>query len=258
MGIKNAKKKYRFLALVLFLSGKMDGGMVSPNLNGAVESKRLLAFHFDKIEARGALTLFVEPGKRNRQVEYFADSSIIESVTAKVENRTLFLDANNSFLLSRRIPLLRLSAQRTFPIEVIVSIDELKELRLLENSSARLNNLSGHDFKLYHNSTGSLHLTNSKFEKIAIRQESKGDIVLKGREVIELEAKIYGDGSLLGEELFLDKAVIRHYGNGPIMIAPSEWLDAQIFGTGHLHLLEKPRGSVLKNLGKGGKVIEQY
>ena len=84
-------------------------------LTAEITSKRLLAFHFDKIEAKGALTVFVEPGKRLRQIEYFADSSIIDTVTASVKNRTLYLDANNSFMLTRKIPLLRLSAQRTFP-----------------------------------------------------------------------------------------------------------------------------------------------
>ena len=79
-------------------------GVFFPNLEASIQSKRLLSFHFDKIEARGALTIFVEPGKRNRQVEYFADSEIIDTVTAKVENRTLYLDANNSLQLSRRIP----------------------------------------------------------------------------------------------------------------------------------------------------------
>lgn len=257
MGIKKARLHCLLTLIFPSLAG-LGGLIVVSSLQGAVESKRLLAFHFDKIEARGALSIFVEPGKRNRQIEYFADSTIIDSVSAKVENRTLFLDANNSFLLSRRIPLLRLSAQRTFPVEVIVSIDELKEFRLLENSNARLNNLSANRLKLYHNSTGSLHLTNSKFEKIEIRQEGNGDTVLKGREVHELDAKIYGGGAIFGEELFLDQAVIRHYGNGPIMIAPSNWLDAQIFGSGNLHLLEKPLGKVLKNQGNGGKVIEEY
>ena len=162
----------------------------------------MLSFHFDKIEARGALTIFVEPGKRNRQVEYFADSEIIDTVTAKVENRTLYLDANNSLQLSRRIPLLRLSAQRVFPIEIIVSIDKLKEFRLLENSTARLKNLSGNELNLYHNSTGSLHLIESRFKKISVQQEGSGDIILKGRETLDLDAKIFGNGSLRGEEFF--------------------------------------------------------
>ena len=161
------------ITLAIFPLGKITG-----ELSGAVESRRLLSFHFDKIEARGALTVFVEPGKRNRQIEYFADSEIIESVTALVENRTLFLDANNSFLISRKIPLLRLSAQRTFPIEVIVSIDQLKEFRLFENTTARLRNLQGEELNLFINSTGSLHLVGSKFNKINLRHEGSGDVVL--------------------------------------------------------------------------------
>ena len=227
-------------------------------LNAEIQSKRQLAFHFDKIEAKGALTVFVEPGKRLRQIEYFADSSIIDTVTASVKNRTLYLDANNSFMLSRKIPLLRLSAQRTFPIEVMVSIDQLSEFSLLENSSAKINGVSGDKLKLYHNSTGSLELVNSNIENINILQEGSGNIILKGRDTVELNAKIFGSGSLFGEELFLDSAFLHHHGSGQIMIAPSKWLDGQLSNTGNLHLLEKPLGKVLKNAGKGGKIIEEY
>ena len=257
MGAKRARKLSFFAPTVYWLT-IFWGATYSCQLYSAVESKRLLSFHFDKIEVRGALTLFVKPGKRNRQVEYFADSTIIDTVSVHVRNRTLFLDANNSYQLTRKIPLIRLSAQRTFPIEVIVSIEELKELSLLENSRARLDNLAGKELKLFLNSTGSFHLTNSKFEKINLRQEGSGSAVLKGREIIELSAEVYGSGSLLGEELFLDNAVVRHHGSGEILLAPGNWLDAQIYSSGNLHLLEKPLGRVIKNEGKGGEIIEEY
>jgi hypothetical protein len=124
---------------LLFLSFPLQAG---------VKSKRVLTFHFDKIEVKGALTVFIEPGKRNRQVEYFADSSIIDSVSAEVRNRTLYLDANNSFSLFRKIPLIKLSAQRTFPIEVVVSIDKLSDIRLLGQSSLSIKNISGKELGL--------------------------------------------------------------------------------------------------------------
>ena len=254
------KKRNRtiLISLLFYILCVFSGCFFSPNLEASIQSKMLLSFHFDKIEARGALTIFVEPGKRNRQVEYFADSEIIDTVTAKVENRTLYLDANNSLQLSRRFPLLRLRAQRVFPIEIIVSIDKLKEFRLLENSTARLKNLSGNELNLYHNSTGSLHLIESRFKKISVQQEGSGDIILKGRETLDLDAKIFGNGSLRGEEFFLDNARIQHYGSGPIVLAPNKWLDAQISGTGNLHLLERPLGKVIKNEGNGGGIIEEY
>ena len=51
---------------------------------------------------------------------------------------------------------------------------------------------------------------------------------------------------------------MQHYGGGQVMLAPSNWLDAQILSTGDLHLLEKPIGKVLKNGGSGGRIIEEY
>ncbi len=249
LGVFSAKGIFVFLLLKILT--------IEP-LNGAIESKRLLSFHFDKIEARGALSIFIKPGKRNREIEYYADSSIIESVTCRVSNRTLFLDANNSLSLSRRIPLLRLTAQRTFPIEVFISIDELKQISLLENCLLSMENLSAEELNLFIGSSGSLHASNLKIKQINIRHEGSGDIFLKGRDVISLNAEIYGSGSLRCEELFLDKATVRHYGSGRAILAPTIWLDGQIFGTGNLELLENPEGKVIRNSGSGGRLIELY
>jgi hypothetical protein len=223
---------------------------------GAIESKKVLSFHFDKIEARGALSLFIKPGKRNREIEYFADSSMIDTVAIRVSNRTLFLDANNSFMLSRRIPLLRLTAQRTFPIEVFISIEELKEISLLDHSSLQLESLRGEELKIFTNSTGSVHASDLQTRQINLRQEGSGDVFLKGREVMNLSAEVYGQGSLRCEELFLDQATIRHFGEGQIILAPTQWMDAKIFGSGNIQLLENPLGKVVENKGKGGRLIE--
>jgi len=228
------------------------------SLSGAIESKKKLCFHFDKIEVRGAISVFVEPGKRNRQVEYFADSSIINSITTEVRNRTLYIDANNSFSLSRVIPLLRISAQRVFPIEVIVSVEKIKEIRLLEQSSLSVKKVSGDEIKLFSNSTGFLNGSDLRCDKIKVQHEGSGEITLKGREVLHLDAQLYGSGSLKCEELFLKDAIVNHYGKGNIFIAPSNWLDARIHQSGNLHLLEKPAGRVIKIKGNGGSLIEEY
>jgi len=227
-------------------------------LEGRVESKRVLSFHFDKIEVGGALTVFIEPGKRNRQVEYFADSSIIDSVIAEVRDRTLYLDANNSFSLIRKIPLIKLSAQRTFPIEVAVSIDKLSDIRLLDESNLRIKNVSGKQLNIYSDSSGSFHGIDLNFENFKIRHEGSGNINLQGREVLSLHAEMYGSGSLLCEHLFLEEAKLSHHGTGEVVIAPKNWLDARIFNSGNIKLLEQPRGRVFKKEGNGGDLIELY
>jgi len=243
-----APRLWAFFAPLLFLAP----------LEGGVESKRILAFHFDKIEVRGALTVFIEPGKRNRQVEYFADSSILDSVVAEVRNRTLYLDANNSFSLTRKIPLIKLSAQRTFPIEVIVSIDKLRDIRLLNQSNLRIKNVSGNQLNIFSSSSGNLHGIDLQFEKIKIRHEGSGNISLQGRDVLSLNAEMHGSGSLLCEHLFLEEALISHHGTGDVVIAPNNWLDARIFSSGNIKLLEQPRGRVFKKEGNAGNLIELY
>ena len=231
---------------------------LSVSLDARVESKKILSFHFDKIEVQGALTVFIEPGKRNRQVEYFADSSIIDSVSAEVRNRTLYLDANNSFSLFRKIPLIKLSAQRTFPIEVVVSIDKLSEIRLLGQSNLRMKNVSGKQLNIFSDSSGSFHGIDLKFESLKIRHEGSGSISLQGRDVLSLNAEMHGSGSLLCEHLFLEEALISHHGTGEVVIAPNNWLDARIFNSGNIKLLEQPRGRVFKKEGNGGDLIELY
>jgi hypothetical protein len=227
-------------------------------LQAGVESKRVLTFHFDQIEVKGALTVFIEPGKRNRQVEYYADSSIIDSVSVEVKNRTLYLDANNSFSLFRKIPLIKLSAQRTFPIEVVVSIDKLRDIRLLGQSNLRMKNVSGKQLNIFSDSSGSLHGIDLKFERLNIRHEGSGNISLQGRDVLSLNAEMYGSGSLLCEHLFLEEALLSHHGTGEVIIAPNNWLDARIFNSGNIKLLEQPRGRVFKKEGNGGDLIELY
>jgi hypothetical protein len=253
---KKEDKRLRKQVLVFFVVLLFVDIFLSGQIYGAIASKKVLSFHFDKIEARGALSLFIKPGKRNRQIEYFADSSIIETVSVRVSNRTLFLDANNSFMLSRRIPLLRLTAQRTFPIEVFISIEELKEISLLDNSSLQMESLYGEELKIFTSSTGSLHASDLRANQINLRQEGSGDVFLKGREVINLTAEIYGRGSLRCEELFLDQATIRHFGEGQVILAPTQWMDAKIFGSGNIELLENPLGKVVENKGNGGRLIE--
>ena len=229
-----------------------------PSANGLVESKKKLLFHFDKIEIRGAIQVFVEPGRRNREIEYFANSEIIDSVQSRVVGRTLFLDANNTFDLSRRIPLIRISAQRVFPVEIMVSIESLKEARLHDQSSLVLKGVEADKILLFSNSSGSLLVDSIKCPVINLRQEGTGPVILRGRDTDLLNATVFNSGELRGEELFLDQAVIRHHGSGSLFLAPERWLDLKLTGTGSLTLLEKPEGRVIKRSENAGQLIEAF
>jgi hypothetical protein len=227
-------------------------------LYGTVESKKKLMFHFDKIEVRGDLQVFVEPSKRNREVEYFASSDIIDSVQAKVKGRTLFLEANNTFDLSRRIPLIRISAKRVFPVEVMVSIESLKEVRLHDQSNLVVKKIKGDEILLFSNSSGTLLTESIKYPVIKVRHKGAGAIILKGRETQVLEANVYNQGELKCEELFLNRAKINHYGSGNLYLAPEEWLDLNFQGPGNITLLEQPEGSVINKSEQAGKLIEAF
>ncbi|MDG1174023.1 MAG: DUF2807 domain-containing protein [Opitutales bacterium] len=227
-------------------------------LLGAIESKRKLMLHFDKIEVKGALQVFIEPGNRNREIEYFASSEIIDSIEARVLGRTLYLEANNSFDLSRRIPLIRVSAQRIFPVEIMVKIDSLKEVRLHDQSNVVVKGVKSDKMLLFSNSSGTLLVDSLKCPALELRQEGSGSVILRGRETHFLKATVFNEGELRGEELFLDRAEVTHHGTGNLFLAPDKWLDLKLNGTGNLTLLEKPDGRVVKKSKGSGSVIEAY
>ena len=98
MAGKSPKSLAGFYGALFFLLG---------NLHGEIINRKHLLFHFDKVEISGEISVFIEPGKRNREMEIFADREIIDSVGFRVSNRTLFVDANNTYTFKRRIPFIK-------------------------------------------------------------------------------------------------------------------------------------------------------
>jgi len=242
-----------------FWTGILCVGTLLPYLSWAeVDSRRHLLFHFDKIEVKGALDVFIEPGVRNREVEIYADSEIIDSIVCKVVNRTLFLDANNTYSLRRRIPFIGLSAIIKFPVEILVKIENLKEIRLLGQSNLTVKNINAPQLKFFAESSGTAHFEDVDSAELLIHHNGSGQVALRGEKIDQLNARILGSGNLSAEELFLDHATIEHRGTGLVSVVPNLWLDAKITGSGDLRLLEKPKGMVI-NRGEGaGRLVEDY
>ena len=103
--------------------------------NAELTYRRELLFFFDKLEVRGAIDVFIRKGQRNREAYVYADSEIIDNIQLQVRDRTLYLDANNTFFLQRRLPFLKLQAERTFPVEILLSVDQLTTIGVHENSN---------------------------------------------------------------------------------------------------------------------------
>ena len=112
--------------IILVLANLLTFG---PATSGEISSQRRLLFFFDKIEVNGEVDVFLSKGNRNREATIYADSEIIDTVLTKVSKRTLYVDANNTYQLARRLPFIKLNAQRKF-VEIIVSIDKLTEIRV--------------------------------------------------------------------------------------------------------------------------------
>ena len=89
-----------------------------------IHQKKQLLFYFNKIDVSGAVDVFIQPGDRNEQATIYADSLIMDNISLVVRDRTLFVDANNTFDLTRRLPFLKLSAERTFPVEILINAEK--------------------------------------------------------------------------------------------------------------------------------------
>ena len=233
-----------FSSCILFLA-------ITGILQGELESQKKLLFFFDKIEVDGNVDVFLIKGKRLREATIYADSEIISSIKAEVSRKTLFIDANNTYNIARRLPFIKLKAERTYPVEIVISIDEIREIRLLGQSNLTAQNLISEEISLFMTSSGKLHIENINSNKLSIIHEGDGDILLKGREVRELKVKISDIGSLYADELEVDRATLIHQGNGIVHLNPKHWLDARIHGSGNLFLHATPENLVIDKQGSG-------
>ena len=195
--------------IILVLANLLTFG---PATSGEISSQRRLLFFFDKIEVNGEVDVFLSKGKRNREATIYADSEIIDTVLTKVSKRTLYVDANNTYRLARRLPFIKLNAQRKFPVEIMVSIDKLAEIRVHGGSNLTSAGLNSDKLSVFCSSTGKVHLENPNSPILQLRHEGSGVVVLRGKGVHRLEAQISGDGSLRAEEFPVDEATLLHQG----------------------------------------------
>lgn len=236
--------KFKILILGFFLG-------FTPGTFGEISSQRRLLFFFDKIEVNGEVDVFLKKGKRNREAMIYADSEIIDSVVTKVSKRTLYIDANNTFQLARRIPFVKLNAQRKFPVEIMVSIDKISEIRVHGGSNLTSTGLHSDKLSVFCTSSGRIHLENPVTPALHLRQEGTGVVVLRGNGVQLLEAQVQGNGSLRAEEFLVDQATLLHQGKLAAHLAPLSWLDARLRGPGNLMLHRQPEKMVIDQAGRG-------
>ena len=223
----------------------------SGSLAAEITIQKKLLFFFDKIEVRGNVDVFLVEGKRLREASIYADAEIIDSIQVRVSQKTLFIDANNTYEIARRLPFLRLKAERTFPVEIVISIDELKEIRLLGQSNLTAKKLHADRISLFMASSGKLHIEDMISKELNVVHDGDGDILLKGNGVDEIKIKVSENGSLFAEELEVERATLIHQGNGVAHLNPKNWLDARIHGNGNLFLYTKPDSLVIDQQGTG-------
>ena len=225
--------------------------LVTVQCLGELAYEKRLLFNFDKIDVRGEVDVFLHQGRRLREATVYGDKNIIKQVQTRVENKTLIIDANNTFQLGRRLPFLRLNAQRIFPVEVMVSILDLKEIAVTGNGNLSGSGISGEHLKLFSASTGRLDLRQFSAKSLEVILEGSGDIILKGSPLNNLSATVNGTGTIRAAELEVRKANIALNGQGNAYLAPNDWLDARIPSAGNLFLSRKPDQSIIQGGGTG-------
>ena len=225
--------------------------LVTVQCLGELAYEKRLLFKFDKIDVRGEVDVFLHQGRRLREATVYGDKNIIKQVQTRVENKTLIIDANNSFQFGRRLPFLRLNAQRIFPVEVMVSILDLKEIAVTGNGNLSGSGINGGHLKLFSASTGRLDLRQFSVESLEVILEGSGDIILKGPPLTNLSATVNGTGTIRAAELEVRKANVALNGKGNAYLAPNDWLDARLPSAGNLFLSRKPDQSIIQGGGTG-------
>ena len=218
---------------------------------GDLTSEKRLLFKFDKIDVRGEVDVFLHQSRRLREATVYADKEIIEQVLTRVENKTLIIDANNSVQFGRRLPFLRLNAKRVYPVEVIVSILDLKEIAITGTGNLSGSGINAEHLKLFSASPGRMDLRQFTVESLDVILEGSGDIILKGTPLTNLNATVNGTGTIRAGELEVRKANIALNGKGRAYLAPNEWLDARLPSAGNLFLTRKPLQSIIQGGGTG-------
>ena len=234
---------------LLNLFGYLFFGLIP--LTADIVNRNELLFFFDKIEARGEVDVFVQKGDKRGKISTFADSQIINSVVARVSQKTLFIDANNSFVFQRRIPFVKFSATRKFPVEVIVSVKEISEIRTLEGANLTCSKFSSPQLKVFHSGTGKVFLDDINSPSICLQQIGSGTSSLKGSRTEIFEVELEGDGNLDASDLEVDSAKVIHQGSGSIQINSMQWLDARILSSGSIFLHGEPEKMVIEQKGSG-------
>jgi len=237
------KRNSKLFAFIFFFFASL--------LRGELESKKKLLFFFDKIEVNGNVDVFLVKGKRLREASVYADTEIIQSIKTEVSRKTLFIDANNTYNIARRLPFIRLNAERTYPVEIVVSVEEIREIRLLGQSNLTAENLRAKKISLFMASSGKLHIDNLAAEVLNVIHEGSGNILLKGNISEEMEVKVSENGSFIADELEVERATLIHQGNGIVHLKPNKWMDARILGNGNIFLHSKPERLIINKQGLG-------
>ena len=83
------------------------------------------------------------------------------------------------FNLARRLPFIRLNAERKFPVEIIISIGKLQEIRLLEKSNLSAQMIEAEKLSLFMASSGKLHIEKLISNKVFLNHQGQGILFSK-------------------------------------------------------------------------------
>ena len=148
MGRKSLKSLLSLKLLYFFLFSQM----------GNLQQRKAYSSFLIKLKLKGDVDVFLVKGKRSREVTLFADSEIIDSVYTKVRSKTLYIDANNTYSLARRIPFIRINARTKISRRNYCFYRILKEIRLLDKANLTVEKLSTEKAFIFSESSGKLHI----------------------------------------------------------------------------------------------------
>ncbi|MBG29475.1 MAG: hypothetical protein CMI31_05680 [Opitutae bacterium] len=225
--------------------------LLAASTSAKLTKERRLLRHFDNVEVRGSVKVFVTQENRLREAMVFAEDSILESVVTEVRGRTLVVEAGNVSRYAPRLPLIRIAFTATEPVEVIVSAKKIQGVTIAGAGSFTGTNLEAETFRVFSAGQGKIHLENLTADEVEVRMESDGDVTLKGGVVETLRADLSGNGSLRAIDLPALRAHLNLNGKGNAEVRAENWLEAKLTAQGNLRYLGRPVNVFVQNDGTG-------
>jgi len=209
--------------------------------NGNLETQNRSITGFDEVNSGGDFNVTVMPGSEY-SVVVKAESNLLPYIETYLSGRTLKIGTNGIHSLNHN-----------FPIEVLITLPELKGLSLSGSGQLYTGSFACENIQIALSGSGDID-TEISAKKVKANISGSGTILLAG-EAFESEFRISGSGKIKAYDLVQDRCQSSISGSGDMYVNVSETLYAGISGSGKIFYINHPVLQV--SISGSGKVVDK-